>query len=728
MKKRAVVVGINQACLGTPLSYCENDARAVATTLGLATHGFHVELLLGKAATTRAIRETIEAQFAAAEDLAFFFFAGHGACTDYGEYLISHDCGRADEGLPLSWLSRAVNTLVSGDAAAMVALDCCHSGAYELGPAVIPLVSSKLQYSLRMSAQRRALFAACRADQAAKECAPLQHGAFTAALVKGLESATDSAGKVTVHSLHGYLCSEFPGDESQRPLMRCDQTGEIVIAQGLPPRARTSTTIAQIEDESRTHLAHVQDVFSKCASDSLDWEISGYSEAALVVSEVISWANEREREFPGLEDSRTFQDLRGVLGTKLLLLSSPRRGFHTPWGRIVSKVGHGLYGSVHKIETAQGVLALKLYHGSDLQLDQKVRRFRQGFRAMARLNHKNVVRVVRLIECPLSFTMDFIDGSNLRAWGGFREPLLLKLGLLAGVADTLAHTHERGVVHRDVKPENIILTRHKEGSGWRPVLTDFDLAWYSTVTVRTSEALGSLPYAAPEQLDRPGSDMARNPAVDIFSLGQILYFLVVGANPSLRDLEANLNNLKRRFARAGVSAEVTSGLIDLYIESINPDPLNRLSSAKVFRDRIYLLAAELRGASDSGLLNERQFLREVRFEVAGILSDPESSESVSFSSRSGGTHVELSVGDHLEIELLGASTALIEGQKSMATARNQLNSRLDTLVSTQPGWSFRPGSLNPFSARFWLKSPKLTAGLAREVAKVLREIIEAIEV
>lgn len=89
-----------------------------------------------------------------------------------------------------------------------------------------------------------------------------------------------------------------------------------------------------------------------------------------------------------------------------------------------------------------------------------------------------------LEDCPLAFTMDFIEGANLRHWVGAADSPADMLSLMLTVADTLRHAHSRGVVHRDVKPENIIVAPDEASRGWVPFLTDFDLAWFSTATGR----------------------------------------------------------------------------------------------------------------------------------------------------------------------------------------------------------------------------------------------------
>ena len=138
--------------------------------------------------------------------------------------------------------------------------------------------------------------------------------------------------------------------------------------------------------------------------------------------------------------------------------------------------------TVWKVEPQDGgsLKAFKVYHPQDIYDEEKIRRFRRGYDAMKQMDHPHIVKVHNFVECPLGFYMDFVDGPNLRSFTGtVDDPRALVLILLA-IGETLKHAHQRSVVHRDVKPENILMAYN--AGQWRPFLTDFDLAWYSTAT------------------------------------------------------------------------------------------------------------------------------------------------------------------------------------------------------------------------------------------------------
>src|SRR5204863_7215719 len=126
------------------------------------------------------------------------------------------------------------------------------------------------------------------------------------------------------------------------------------------------------------------------------------------------------------------------------------------------------------------------------------------------------------------FSMKFVEGGQLDELIR-REPMPPRRAaeLIAKVARTVHYAHEHGILHRDIKPGNILLDKNGE-----PHLTDFGLARLveteSTVT-RTMEVLGTPSYMAPEQA--AGSNAALTSATDVYGLGAVLYQLLTGHPP-----------------------------------------------------------------------------------------------------------------------------------------------------------------------------------------------------
>ncbi|WNB84455.1 protein kinase domain-containing protein [Cellulomonas sp. ATA003] len=157
-----------------------------------------------------------------------------------------------------------------------------------------------------------------------------------------------------------------------------------------------------------------------------------------------------------------------------------------------------------------------------------VARFRREARAAARLTHPGLVGVYdQGIDGETSYlTMEYVDGTNLRRHLGERGALTLDeaLGVLESVLDALAAAHRTGLVHRDVKPENVLLA-----SDGRVKVTDFGLARAVTevTSTTTGTVLGTVAYLGPELVSKGLSD-ART---DVYATGILLYEMLTGRQP-----------------------------------------------------------------------------------------------------------------------------------------------------------------------------------------------------
>jgi serine/threonine-protein kinase len=165
-------------------------------------------------------------------------------------------------------------------------------------------------------------------------------------------------------------------------------------------------------------------------------------------------------------------------------------------------------------------------------------RFQREIRLAARLQHPHILTVLDSGEAAgcLWFTMPYVDGESLRQRLG-REgalPLADALRIAGEVADGLDYAHRHGVIHRDVKPENILL------SGGHALVADFGIARALAAdtgeTTRVAEpqltetglVIGTPTYMSPEQIS---GDHALGPATDVFSLGVVLYEMLAGVAP-----------------------------------------------------------------------------------------------------------------------------------------------------------------------------------------------------
>ncbi|APA98022.1 protein kinase domain-containing protein [Nocardia seriolae] len=201
---------------------------------------------------------------------------------------------------------------------------------------------------------------------------------------------------------------------------------------------------------------------------------------------------------------------------------------------ILQKLGAGGMGAVYKARDRDlpRFVALKLLSmpGGDGDREHRVR-FRREADAIARLQHPNIVTVYARGEDDgrLWISMTFVDGSDV-AQALRRGPMhpARAVSILAETAAALDHAHDTGILHRDVKPANILLS---QGRQERALLTDFGIAKSldeSRQLTQRGEILASFQYAAPERLTRPGEADRR---ADVYSLGCTLFHMLTGEPP-----------------------------------------------------------------------------------------------------------------------------------------------------------------------------------------------------
>jgi serine/threonine protein kinase len=199
---------------------------------------------------------------------------------------------------------------------------------------------------------------------------------------------------------------------------------------------------------------------------------------------------------------------------------------------LLQEIGSGGQGVVYRArqKSLNRIVALKVIGLAHWATEAHVKRFRLEAEAAASLNHPCIVPIYEVGERDGAcyFSMGLVEGGQLDAVTK-REPMPLRHAaeLIAKLARTVHYAHERGILHRDIKPGNILLDAKGE-----PHLTDFGLARLvetdSTVT-RTMEVLGTPSYMAPEQA--VGNNALVAGATDIYGLGAVLYQLLTGHPP-----------------------------------------------------------------------------------------------------------------------------------------------------------------------------------------------------
>jgi TolB-like protein/Tfp pilus assembly protein PilF/predicted Ser/Thr protein kinase len=199
---------------------------------------------------------------------------------------------------------------------------------------------------------------------------------------------------------------------------------------------------------------------------------------------------------------------------------------------LLEEIGRGGQGVVYRArqKSLNRIVALKVIGLAHWATEAHVKRFRLEAEAAAGLNHPCIVPIYEVGERDGAcyFSMGLVEGGQLDAVAK-REPIPIRHAaeLIAKLAHTVHYAHEHGILHRDIKPGNILLDAKGE-----PHLTDFGLARLveteSTVT-RTMEVLGTPSYMAPEQA--VGNNARVTSATDIYGLGAVLYQLLTGHPP-----------------------------------------------------------------------------------------------------------------------------------------------------------------------------------------------------
>ena len=203
--------------------------------------------------------------------------------------------------------------------------------------------------------------------------------------------------------------------------------------------------------------------------------------------------------------------------------------------QILEEIGRGGMGVIYRARQrhSRRIVALKRMLSFQADSQETLARFRREAEAVASLDHPNILPIYEVSEgedgLPF-FSMKFAaGGSLLDAAPALRNEPRRSVELMAKVARAVQYAHGHGILHRDLKPGNILL----DGRG-EPLVSDFGLAkWLDTTSdvTRTLTIFGTPGYIAPEQAKRSAAKLT--PAADVYSLGAILFELFTGRPPFL---------------------------------------------------------------------------------------------------------------------------------------------------------------------------------------------------
>ena len=269
-------------------------------------------------------------------------------------------------------------------------------------------------------------------------------------------------------------------------------------------------------------------------------------------------------------------------------------------------VDHGGMSSVYRghDRLLERTVALKVLHAHFGDDAEYVERFRREARAVAQLSHPNIVTVIDRgsSDGHQFIVFEYVEGENLKQLVERSGPLSVDRTLELGIqiADALAFAHAHGLVHRDVKPQNVLIDSAGDAK-----VTDFGIARSLDVeegVTQTGTVLGTSNYLSPEQ----AAGEPVTPATDIYSLGVVLYELLTGEVPFRGDnlvVVAMKHVTEHPPSLLEQRADVPPRMVRAIERALEKDPARRFASMDAFANELRRCHDELGGpAADRTLI------------------------------------------------------------------------------------------------------------------------------
>lgn len=292
---------------------------------------------------------------------------------------------------------------------------------------------------------------------------------------------------------------------------------------------------------------------------------------------------------------------------------------------ILDEIARGGMGVVYRAKEPHSgrIVALKCVLAYQGDSDHAVARFRREAETASRLEHPNIVPIYQVGETADGFpfyTMKFATaGSLIEARRHLIAHPRQSAKLMVKVARAVDFAHEQGVLHRDLKPGNILLDGHGE-----PLVSDFGLARCEAVSsylTRSLASFGTPGYIAPEQADGPASHLT--PAADVYSLGAILFELLTGRTPFVgenafavmkQSAEAPAPKLRSLVPKADRDLEI------ICARCLERDAADRYQSAAELADDLqsWLDHRPIAASAPSMILRTRRWVRRNRMLAASL--------------------------------------------------------------------------------------------------------------
>lgn len=254
--------------------------------------------------------------------------------------------------------------------------------------------------------------------------------------------------------------------------------------------------------------------------------------------------------------------------------------------RIEKLIGSGGMAEVYLAfdEEQNEFIALKILKDDFAQDKEFVRRFLSEAEAVMSLSHDGIVRSVGFGEYDgyQYIALEYIQGQTLKEFINSHAPLPkeLAVSITIQIADAMQHAHDKHIIHRDIKPQNIIMK-----ANMKPIVTDFGIARFvdsRTQTYNTKSVMGSVYYISPEQ----AKGGVVNEQSDIYSLGIVLYEMLTGEVPFDNDnaLTIALKHIQEKVpAPITKNAKIGPALNDVIIKATQRNPDERYQSMNEFK-------------------------------------------------------------------------------------------------------------------------------------------------
>ena len=257
-------------------------------------------------------------------------------------------------------------------------------------------------------------------------------------------------------------------------------------------------------------------------------------------------------------------------------------------GEVIGEGGMAVVYSAWDIED-QIPVAIKILRDEYLGNDEFIRRFKDESKAIAVLSHPNIVKVydVSFGDRIQYIVMEYIDGITLKDYIEKNGPVNWKetIHFVLQILRALQHAHDKGIIHRDVKPQNIMLL--EDGT---IKVTDFGIARFSKNTTRsmtmTNKAIGSVHYISPEQARGEPTDAKS----DLYSLGVMMYEMLTGKLPFDADNAVSVAIMQLQSdpePPRKINPKIPVGLEEIIIRTMQKEPKKRYrSAAEMYNDLI----------------------------------------------------------------------------------------------------------------------------------------------